>query len=44
MGNHHPKGPHVHIDNLEFPYEFVNLDQLVDDFRSLVTEHMGVQI
>ncbi|NOT80438.1 MAG: hypothetical protein HOP07_15710 [Bacteriovoracaceae bacterium] len=44
MDNHHPKGPHIHIDDLEMPYEFFDLDQLIDDFRSLVTEHMGVQI
>lgn len=44
MDNHHPKGPHIHIDEIEMPYDFVNLDQLVDDFRKLVTEHMGVQL
>lgn len=44
MDNHHPKGPHIHIDEDELPYDFVSLDQLVIDFRSLVVEHMGVQI
>jgi hypothetical protein len=44
MDNHHPKRPHYHIDELEMPYTFVDLDQLVDDFRSIVTEHMGVQL
>jgi hypothetical protein len=44
MDNHHPKRPHIHIDDLEMPYEFLDLDQLIDDFRSLVSEHMGVQI
>jgi hypothetical protein len=44
MDNHHPKGPHLHIDNDELPYLFKDLDQLVDDFRRLITEHMGVQI
>jgi len=44
MDNHHPKGPHIHIDHRELPYEFVNLDQLVADFRRLIVEHMGVQI
>jgi hypothetical protein len=44
MDNHHPKEPHIHIDDLEMPYEFLDLDQLIDDFRSLVSEHMGVQI
>lgn len=44
MDNHHPKGAHLHIDHDEVPYKFKGLDQLVDDFRRLVTEHMGVQI
>jgi hypothetical protein len=44
MDNHHPKGPHIHVDDDELPYEFTNLDQLVHDFRRLVTEHLGVQI
>ena len=44
MDNHHPKGPHIHIDDDELPYSFRNLDRLVSDFRRLITEHMGVQI
>ena len=44
MDNHHPKGPHYHIDDMQMPYIFTNLDQLVNDFRKLVTEHMGAQL
>jgi hypothetical protein len=44
LDNHHPKGPHVHIDDQKLPYIFKGLDQLVRDFRQMVTEHMGVQI
>lgn len=44
MDNHHPKGPHIHIDDDELPYDFRGLDQLVTDFRQLINEHMGVQI
>jgi len=44
MDNHHPKGAHIHLNEAELPYEFQGLDQLVKDFRSLVTEHLGVQI
>lgn len=44
MDNHHPKGPHIHIDDVELPYDFRGLDQLVVDFRRLITEHMGVKI
>jgi hypothetical protein len=44
MDNHHPKGPHIHIDKQELPYQFLGLDELVRDFRKLVTEHLGVQL
>ena len=44
MDNHHPKGPHVHVDDEELPYDFSGLDQLVSDFRLMIMEHMGVQI
>lgn len=44
MDNHHPKGPHIHVDKDELPYDFRGLDQLVTDFRRLVNEHLGVQI
>jgi len=44
MDNHHPKGPHIHIDDKELHYEFINLDHLIDDFRKLIMEHIGVQI
>ena len=26
------------------PYEFKDLDLLVDDFRKLVNEHLGIQL
>jgi len=44
MDNHHPKGPHIHLDDEELEYEFKNLDKLVEDFRKLIREHMGVTI
>jgi hypothetical protein len=44
MDNHHPKGPHIHVNDEELPYAFTDLDQLVIDFRRLVNEHLGVQI
>ena len=44
MDNHHPKSPHIHIDDDEMPYDFKGLDKLVNDFRQLIVEHMGVQI
>lgn len=44
MDNHHPKGPHIHLDDEELEYEFKSLDKLVEDFRKLIREHMGVTI
>ncbi len=44
MDNHHPKGPHVHVDDKEFPYRYVDESRLIEDFRALVLEYMGVKI
>lgn len=44
MDNHHPKGPHIHVDNAESPYRYVDEDRLIRDFRALVFESMGVKI
>lgn len=44
MDNHHPKGPHIHIDDIEIDYEFISDDKLFDDFEQLVLEHMGVKL
>lgn len=44
MDNHNPKGHHYHIDKEEFDYDFKDIDQLMDDFKSLVKVHMGVKL
>ncbi len=44
MDNHHPKGPHIHLDKQEIRYQYKDEDQLINDFKSLVLEHMGVKI
>ena len=44
MDNHHPKGPHFHLDEKELEYQFRGLDILIDDFRKMIREHMGVSI
>ena len=44
MDNHHPKGHHLHIDDEELPYEFSNIDSLVEDFKKLVFNHLGVRL
>lgn len=42
--NHHPKGPHIHIDDQELQYEYKNDDQLLKDFAALVLSHLGVKL
>ena len=44
MDNHHPKKDHVHLDEKEFSYEFRSIDELVEDFRAYVRQHLGVSI
>ena len=44
MDNHHPKGPHIHLDQKEISYEYVSDDKLIQDFKILVFQHMGVQL
>lgn len=44
MDNHHPKGPHVHINDRELSYAFVNDEQLIKDFQKLVFEELGVKL
>jgi hypothetical protein len=44
MDNHHPKGPHVHLDEEELPYEYKNDEKLIEDFKALALSHMGVKI
>ncbi len=44
MDNHHPKGHHLHIDETERPYEYRGDDELIEDFKRFVLDHMGVAI
>jgi hypothetical protein len=44
IDNHQPKGHHYHIDEDEYKYEFRGIDELFNDFRSFVKEHMGVDV
>jgi hypothetical protein len=44
MDNHHPKGPHIHLDKLELPYEFRDVPTLINDFKKIVLEHMEVKL
>lgn len=42
MDNHHPKGPHVHVNEREFAYAFVTPEKLVSDFKEIVLQRMGI--
>ncbi len=44
MDNHHPKGPHIHLDGREIPYQYVDEEKLIEDFKNLVLTHMEVKI
>lgn len=44
MDNHHPKKPHVHLDDDEFEYEFGSMQKLMEDFRRYVFHHFGEKI
>ena len=44
MDNHQPKGPHVHIDNQEAPYRFVDEEQLIMDFKEIIFTRMGITL
>ncbi len=44
LDNHHPKGPHVHINDREFNYDYVNDDRLISDFEVLVFKELGVKL
>ncbi|MBI1909643.1 MAG: hypothetical protein HYS22_05690 [Deltaproteobacteria bacterium] len=44
MDNHHPKGPHIHLNGQEIPYQYSDEEKLIQDFKALVLENMGVKI
>ena len=44
MDNHHPKKPHVHLDDVELPYDYVDTSTLIDDFKQFVSQHFGEKI
>lgn len=44
MDNHHPKGPHIHLNDQELPYDFIDEVKLIKDFKELVLINMEVKI
>jgi hypothetical protein len=44
IDNHHPKGPHIHLDNIEVEYLFKDVPTLMSDFKHLVFKHLEVKL
>jgi hypothetical protein len=44
MDNHHPKGHHLHINNEESLYEYIDDEKLISDFETFVYSHLGVKL
>ncbi len=44
LDNHHPKGPHVHVNDREFVYAYSGDDQLIADFEVMVLRELGVKL
>ena len=44
MDNHYPKKPHLHLDNVELPYDFVDVVTLLADFKNYVLQHFGEKL
>jgi len=41
--NHHPKGPHKHVEGKQSPYEFSSTRQLISDFKEDVMLWKGMR-
>lgn len=44
LDNHHPKGPHMHLNDQEFRYDYVDDETLIADFEKLVLKELGVKL
>ncbi len=44
MDNHHPKGPHIHINERELSYDYQNDEKLIGDFQNWVLKELGVKL
>lgn len=44
LDNHHPKGPHIHINDRELSYHYVDDDTLIADFQQYVLQELGVKL
>jgi Family of unknown function (DUF6516) len=41
--NHHPKGHHRHVEGVEEPYNFIDLERLLADFQADVRRVTGAE-
>lgn len=44
MDNHHPKGPHIHVNEKEFDYIYIDDETLIEDFQKWVLKELGVKL
>jgi len=44
MDNHHPKGHHLHLDDVELKYNYIDNDSLILDFKKYIFEHFGEKV
>jgi hypothetical protein len=44
IDNHHPKGHHLHLDDVQVNYIYKNDETLIEDFKKIVFEHFGERI
>jgi len=44
MDNHYPKGHHVHMDNIEYKYDFISYEKLITDFKILIKQNLGAEV
>lgn len=44
MDNHHPKGPHIHLNEKELGYTYKNDELLIEDFQNWVLKELGVKL
>lgn len=44
MDNHHPKGPHIHVNDREMSYVYLSDEKLIEDFQNWVIQELGVKL
>ena len=44
MDNHYPKGPHIHLNDQEISYHYINEEKLIKDFKEMIFANMEVKL